>query len=367
MDSFELPLASAQAPADAALADLTSFRIGGRPARLIDCHTEAQVVAAVAEADDAGAPLLAIGGGSNLLAAERLDNLVVVRDRRGLCRAEERAGAVHLTVQAGASWDAVVALTVQRGWAGLAALSGIPGSAGATAVQNIGAYGAEVGQMIESIRAFDRHRQTIVELRQDQLDWSYRDSALKRSLAAGAGPTPRWVVLDLTFKLPVDRGGSPVNYEQLAASLGVKNGDQAPLAAIRQAVTEIRRAKGMILDPDDHDTWSAGSFFTNPVIDASAAAGLPPAAPQYPANGLVKTSAAWLITNAGIHRGEGVREGAAATTSTKHVLALTNRGGATCADILELAEWIADRVKDRFGIALTREPVLVDVRAPAAS
>jgi UDP-N-acetylmuramate dehydrogenase len=316
-------------------------------------------MSAVRRADQDGSPLLVIGGGSNLLAAEDLQGLTVVRDRRGGGRAETQNGLVHVTVEAGASWDALVALTVERGWAGLEALSAIPGSVGGTAVQNVGAYGAEVGEVIESARAFDRATDAVVELRADQLGFGYRDSALKRSLASDA-PTPRWVVLDLTFRLEAGRAASAVRYEQLAAELGEAAGAQAPLDAIRRAVIRIRRAKGMVLDAADHDTWSAGSFFTNPVVSPGVAAALPPTAPRFAAvDGAVKTSAAWLIAHSGVEAGQGVRPGARAAVSTKHVLALTNRGGATCADVLELAAWIQGRVEDKFGIALAREPVLV--------
>jgi UDP-N-acetylmuramate dehydrogenase len=359
VERFDLPLASPQATQGARLAELTSFRIGGRPERLINCFSQDELIAAIRQADAADQPLLVMGGGSNLLARDDLRGLTVVRDRRGAGRAERRNGLIEVTVDAGASWDALVALTVERGWAGLAELSAIPGSAGATAVQNVGAYGAEVSQVIDSLRAFDRAAQTVVELRPGQLDFSYRDSALKRSMVAGQ-PTPRWVILDLTFRLQGDRAGSSINYGQLAAQLGVAGGTEVPLDVLRRAVIDVRRGKGMVLRAGDHDTWSAGSFFTNPVIPAALAAALPAAAPRFAApDGAVKTSAAWLISQAGIGLGQGVRPGARATTSTKHVLALTNRGGATCDDVLELADWIVKRVADRFGITLIREPVLV--------
>ncbi|MDR2374440.1 MAG: UDP-N-acetylmuramate dehydrogenase [Bifidobacteriaceae bacterium] len=360
MDGFDLPVAGAPARPGAELAELTSFRIGGRPDRLIDCATEASLVAAVREADQDGRALLVMGGGSNLLAADRLTGLTVVRDRRGAAWAEERGGWARVTASAGASWDALVALAVERGWAGLAALSGIPGSVGAAPVQNVGAYGAEAADAIESVRVFDRKTDGIGELGPGELGFGYRDSALKRSMNQPASPTPRWVVLAVTFRLAAGRQEAPVRHDQLARALGVEPGQAAALAAIRRQVLAVRRAKGMVLDPADRDTWSAGSFFTNPVIPAAAARALPAGAPVFDAGaGLVKASAAWLIAHSGVAKGEGVSKGARAATSTKHVLALTNRGGATCADVEELADWIARRVRDRFGIELAREPVLV--------
>ncbi|MDR2564511.1 MAG: UDP-N-acetylmuramate dehydrogenase [Bifidobacteriaceae bacterium] len=367
MERLDLPLASPLVGPGASLAELTTFRIGGRPGRLVDCHTEADLTEAVREADVAGEALLVIGGGSNLLAAEDPGGLTVVRDRRGDVRAEEEGGRVLVTAAAGVAWDALVEWAVGRGWTGLEALSGIPGSVGAAPVQNIGAYGAEVGQAIESVRALDRLAGKIVRLGAAELGFSYRDSALKRSLGRMAGPTPRWVVLDVTFGIDAgtNAGAAAVRHDQLAAALGVRVGEAAELAAVRRAVLSIRRGKGMVLDPADHDTWSAGSFFTNPLVSAVVAGELPPAAPRFPAEGgLVKLSAAWLISNSGVGRGEGVRAGARATTSSKHVLALTNRGGATSADVLELADWIAARVADRFGVRLTPEPVIVPPAGP---
>jgi UDP-N-acetylmuramate dehydrogenase len=361
VERFDLPLASPGVGPDATLADLTSFRIGGRPGKLLDCTDQDSLIQAIQRADEAQRPLLVLGGGSNLLANQYLDGLTVVRDRRSAAwTGQRRPDQLSLVVQAGASWDALAALSVERGWSGLAALSGVPGSVGATPVQNVGAYGADVSQVIQSLRAFDRRSGTTVELDQAALGFGYRDSVLKRSLVASGDLTPRWVVLDVTFALELGTRTEPVRYGQVALALGVDQGQAAPLSAIRRTVLEVRRQKGMVLDAADHDTWSAGSFFTNPIITTERAAALPAAAPRYRAgDGLVKTSAAWLIAACGVERGQGLRAGARATTSGKHLLALTNRGGATDADILELAAWIAGRVRDRFGIELTREPVVV--------
>jgi UDP-N-acetylmuramate dehydrogenase len=343
----------------------------------------------VAEADAAGRPVLVLGGGSNLVVGEELGQLVVVRDRRAGARAAVGRKAVRVSVHGGAAWDALVAWTVERGWPALAPLSGVPGSVGALPVQNVGAYGASAGDLIELVRAYDRESGRVVEAPADQLQFGYRDSALKRSAAAYGGITPRWVVLEVTFALPQAGAGRPgapgadapagveVRYRQLADALGVPVAERAPGPAVRQAVLAIRRSKGMVLDPEDHDTWSAGSYFTNPVVPPAVAAGLPPEAPQFAAEaplapgtasdratgasaGWVKTSAAWLMTQAGVERGRGLSPAAKATTSSKHVLALTNRGGATAADVLALEAWIVERVRGRFGVSLTREPVLVN-------
>ncbi|MDR0626635.1 MAG: UDP-N-acetylmuramate dehydrogenase [Bifidobacteriaceae bacterium] len=365
---LELPLAAAPAPAHPVLSELTTFRIGGCPSRLVDATDQQALVGAIVEADKVGRPLLVMGGGSNLLAAEDLGELTVVRYRSSTATAKQASGGLELQVQAGASWDALVALTVERGWAGLAALSGIPGSVGATAVQNVGAYGAEVARAISALTAIDRLTGQVVRLDRDDLGFAYRDSALKRSVPQFGGMTPRWVVTDVSFRLQADQPEEPVCYVELAAALGVRLGEPAPLAAVRQAVLTVRRSKGMVLDPADHDTWSAGSFFTNPLITLSQAASLPPGAPRYQAaNGLVKVSAAWLISAAGVRRGQGLESGAAATASGKHVLALTNRGGATREDVLALADWIAARVRAQFGIQLSPEPVLVPPREGPSS
>jgi len=352
------------------LAELTTLRVGGPVDRVVDATTEAELVAAVREADRAGTPLLVLGGGSNLLAADEGFRGVVVRDRRrGVERTEQdaRAGAL-VTVPAGQPWDEVVATAVAEGWRGLEALSGIPGSTGATPVQNVGAYGQEVGETLESVRVHDRLDGRTRTLTVGELGLGYRTSVLKRSLTdprAGGGrtwgPTGRYVVLEVRFQLPLGTSSMPVRYAELARSLDVELGARVPAAEVREAVLALRRGKGMVLDEADHDTWSAGSFFTNPVLAPDEAdALLPPDAPRFPApDGMVKTSAAWLISRAGFDRGHGDPERAA--LSGKHVLALTNRGGARAADLVSLAREVRDGVRARFGVALVPEPVLLGV------
>ncbi|MEW1958603.1 UDP-N-acetylmuramate dehydrogenase [Kineococcus sp. NPDC059986] len=347
------------------LASLTTLRVGGPARRFVRAATEAELVAAVSQADAAGEPLLLVAGGSNLLVAdEGFDGTVVHVATEGVQVASEDAcGGGIVTVAAGHRFDDFVATAVQRGWAGVEALSGIPGSVGATPVQNVGAYGQEVAQTVETVRTWDR-----VERRQRtfvaaELEFDYRTSLLKRSRVAlnGRHPESRYVVLAVTFQFPLRANASEVRYPELARRLGVAVGDLAPAADVRRAVLELRRGKGMVWDPadrSDHDTWSAGSFFTNPVLSTEEAAALPSDAPRFPAgDGRVKTSAAWLIDHAGFGKGFGAP--GPATLSTKHTLALTNRGSATAADLLDLARTVADGVEERFGVRLVNEPVLV--------
>lgn len=364
------------------LADLTTLRVGGPIARYVEAHSEEEVIAAVTAADDDGVPLLVLGGGSNLLASDEAFPGTVVRDMRRGIRAESFstcAGAA-MEVPAGQPWDDVVALAVQEEWMGVEALSGIPGTTGATPVQNVGAYGQEVAETISSVRVWDRFERQPRLFALGELQLTYRDSLLKRSLrdpAVGGGrvwgPTGRWVVLEVAFQFRLASLSAPIRYAELARTLGVQPGDRVPSREVRAAVLELRRGKGMVLDAADHDTWSAGSFFTNPVVTAEQAATLPPDAPRFPVadhsaihqiggepvavEGLVKTSAAWLIAHAGFGKGHGLPGPAA--LSTKHVLALTNRGGATAADLRALADEVRGGVLAAFGIDLVPEPVIL--------
>ena len=333
---------------DVPLAGLTTLRLGGPARRLVDAETDEDVVSVVRDCDARGEPLLVLGGGSNLVVADSgFDGTVLQVATRGV---ETAADAPHgLTFAAGVDWDHAVALAVQEGYAGLEALSGIPGRAGAAPIQNVGAYGQEVAQTFARARVLDRRTGDVVELGPPQCRFGYRDSVFKH--------TDRYVVLAVALTLEHSRLGAPVRYAELARRLGVEVGERVLAADVRDAVLELRRGKGMVLDPDDHDTWSAGSFFTNPLLDAEAAAALPDDAPRWPErDGRVKTSAAWLIERAGYGKGYGER---AAQVSGKHTLALTNRGGATADDLLALAREIRDGVRERFGVTLVNEPVLV--------
>ncbi|MDT3395727.1 UDP-N-acetylmuramate dehydrogenase [Streptomyces sp. B1866] len=341
----------------APLAPLTTLRLGGPADRLVTATTDDEVADAVREADAAGTPLLVVGGGSNLVVADQGFPGTALRvATRGF-----RLDGTRLELAAGENWSDAVARTVEAGLAGIECLAGIPGSAGATPIQNVGAYGQEVSATLTEVVAYDRRARETVTIQAADCGLSYRHSRFK------ADPG-RHVVLRVRFALE-DAGGlsAPVRYAEVARALGVATGERVPAATARDTVLKLRAGKGMVLDPEDHDTWSAGSFFTNPVLtDAEYAAFLarvadrlgPEAAPPaYPAGeGRVKTSAAWLIDKAGFPRGYG---SGPARISTKHTLALTNRGGATTADLLALAREVVAGVADAFGVALVNEPVLV--------
>ena len=339
----------------------TTLRLGGPARRWVEATTEAELVEAVAAADRSGEPLLLLAGGSNLVVSDAgFEGTVVHVATRGFAVDPEvtpgdpACGGVGVRVAAGENWDTVVAQAVERGWVGIEALSGIPGSVGATPIQNVGAYGQEVAETVARVRTWDRVSGEIRTLANADCGFGYRDSRFK------AGPG-RFVVLDVTFQFTTGTLGAPVRYAELARRLDVEEGGRAPLADVRSAVLDLRRGKGMVLDPDDHDTWSAGSFFTNPRLARAEADGLPEGAPRFPqADGTVKTSAAWLIERAGFGKGYGLeRSGGRAGLSTKHTLALTNRGEASTDDLLTLAREIRDGVEQRFGVRLVSEPVLV--------
>jgi len=334
------------------LRDHTTLRLGGPARSWVRATTEDELVDAVRRADEAGDRVLVLGGGSNVVVAdEGFDGTVVEVATTGI-RADTEdddptCGGVVVTIAAGEDWDAFVATAVERRWVGVEALSGIPGSVGATPIQNVGAYGQEVSSTISRVRVWDRRLRGIRTFAAADCGFGYRTSRFK------ADPS-RHVVLDVTFQFRQGELGAPVTYAELARTLGVEPGTRAPQADVRRAVLALRTGKGMVLDADDHDTWSAGSFFTNPVLDAAS---IPPDAPAWPQpDGSVKTSAAWLIEHSGFGKGYGT---GAARLSTKHTLALTNRGGASTADLLALAREIRDGVEARFGIRLVNEPVLV--------
>ncbi|WP_381553661.1 UDP-N-acetylmuramate dehydrogenase [Streptomyces eurythermus] len=344
---------------DAPLAPLTTFRLGGPATRLVTAETDAEVIAAVREADDSGTPLLVIGGGSNLVIGDKgFDGTALRIATRGF---ELRGRTLELA--AGEVWSDAVARTVEAGLAGIECLAGIPGSAGATPIQNVGAYGQEVSSTITEVIAYDRRAGETVTLTNEECAFSYRHSRFK------ADPD-RYVVLRVRFGLE-DAGGlsAPLKYAETARALGVATGDRVPLADARETVLKLRAGKGMVLDPEDHDTWSAGSFFTNPILTGEQFAafharvrerlGEDAEPPAYPAGeGRTKTSAAWLIDKAGFTKGYGTGP---ARISTKHTLALTNRGGATTEDLLALAREVVDGVRAAFGVTLVNEPVTVGV------
>jgi len=345
------------------LADYTTIRLGGPARGFVRAGTEDELIDAVRSADAAGEPLLILGGGSNLVVSdEGFDGTVIQVATRGVTR---DAGPGVLTVAAGEEWDAVVARTVAEGLAGLECLSGIPGLAGATPIQNVGAYGQEVAETITQVRVYDRVTGDVSEMPNERCGFAYRTSRFRGS--------DRFVMLSVTFGLAVQVLSAPVRYAELAAALGVPVGGQVESAEAREAVIELRQRKGMVIDPADPDTRSVGSFFVNPVLDASALAAVEAAArarcrpgtrvPRFEVagsgGGLVKVPAAWLIEQAGF--GKGYNPGDGARISAKHTLALVNAGTASTAALLALARQIRDGVRDAFGVSLAPEPVLVGV------
>ncbi len=347
------PLAGPSLSADQRLADLTTLRVGGPARRLVTVRTAEELVQAVSAADEADEPVLVVAGGSNLLVSDDgFDGVVVLMRSSGFdVLSDDGCSGVSLRVAAGQPWDEVVAHAVAQGWVGIEALSGIPGATGSTPIQNVGAYGQEVAQTIASVRTWDRVERRQRTFAASECGFSYRHSRFKADPA-------RYLVLDVTFQLVHGTDSAPVRYAELARSLGVEVGERAPLADVRAHVLALRASKGMVLDATDHDTWSAGSFFTNPILATGVEA--PEGAPSYPAEGGSKTSAAWLIEHAGFAKGFGLPGPAA--LSTKHTLALTNRGSATADDLVALARTVRDGVRERFGITLVNEPVLVGLQ-----
>ena len=326
------------------LAPLTTLRLGGPAGSFLEARTEDEVVEAAR-----GASLILAGGSNVVIADEGIPGTVARIATRGV----ERDGT-RLTVAAGEDWDALVARCVAEGLQGFECLAGIPGSVGATPIQNVGAYGQEVAETVESVRVFDRETGRVEAMTAAACGFVYRGSVFRYH--------DRRVVLSVTFVLREDAVSGPLRYAELARALDVPVGGSAPLAEVREAVLALRRGKGMVIDPADPDSVSAGSFFTNPILapgayDAlreHAAPDVPPAWPE--PDGRIKTSAAWLIERAGFQRGYG---NGRVGISTKHTLALVNRGGATTAELMALAREIAAGVQERFGVALHPEPVLV--------
>ena len=333
------------------LAEHTTLRVGGPADRFVVATTERELIDAVTDCDERGEPVLVLGGGSNLLVADEGFRGTVVRvATTGINADVSSCGGAAVRVAAGENWDTFVAHAVEQEWIGVETLSGIPGSVGATPIQNVGAYGSDVSQTITSVRTWDRQERTQRTFPVVDCGFGYRTSRFKREPG-------RYLVLEVGFQFQLGSLGSPIAYPELANRLGTVPGKRVEAAKVRQAVLEIRRGKGMVLDEADHDSWSAGSFFTNPILDADDAALLPDEAPRFPdAEGRTKTSAAWLIQHAGFAKGHGDGE---ARLSTKHVLALTNRGAATASDLVALATEVRNGVAERFGIRLVPEVNLI--------
>jgi UDP-N-acetylmuramate dehydrogenase len=346
------------------LSDLTTAAVGGPAGKYVEARTEAEIIEAVRAADAAGEQLLIIGGGSNLLISDDgfPGTVLKIASEGFTVNAEDSCGGVSVVVQAGHNWDALVQHAVLHAWSGLEALSGIPGATGATPVQNVGAYGADVSQTIAAVRTWDRERNAVKTFTNSELKFGYRDSILKQTTVSGS---PRYVVLTVEFQLPLGRMSAPIRYAELARVLGVEQGQRAYSNDVRREVLRLRASKGMVLDPADRDTYSTGSFFTNPIVPPSVADGLPDNAPRYPGgpDGAVKLSAAWLIDKAGFGKGFGLEDGSIsggrASLSTKHTLAITNRGSASAADMVAIAREVRAGVVGRFGIELHPEPLLI--------
>jgi UDP-N-acetylmuramate dehydrogenase len=346
------------------LAPLTTLRVGPVASRVITCCSTEQVVTTLLHLDaeahsGACGPPLVLAGGSNLVIADTLTDLTVVR----LAADGISVDGNILRAEAGAVWDDVVVRAIAAGLGGLECLSGIPGSAGATPVQNVGAYGTEVADTITQVRLLDRRTGTVRWVRASDLLFGYRSSVLKHG---GGGLQLPAVVLEVEFALDASGRSAPLRYGELIAALDVSVGDRADPTVVREAVLGLRTRKGMVLDPVDHDTWSVGSFFTNPVVAPEyyqrLAASADRPVPHYPAPDGVKLAAGWLVEQAGFGKGypdPGTGETVRCRLSTKHALVLTNRGGATAADVVSLARTVRDGVRDMFGITLTPEPVLV--------
>ncbi len=344
------------------LAELTTMRVGGPIGHLVVAETTQELIRAVQEVDRAGEPLLVLSGGSNLLVSDEGFPGTVVRVATSgvTVESEDACSGATVRVAAGENWDQLVIRAVESGWSGIEALSGIPGLVGSTPIQNVGAYGQEVAQTIAQVRVWDRHQNQVRTLANSECQFTYRHSLFKAN--------PRYLVLEVVFQFPLADRSQPIGYADLAAGLGVELGARVPLAQAREAVLAQRRRRGMVLDSSDHDTWSCGSFFTNPVLsqeqwvqlERQVADRLGPEVrpPVYPAaDGTVKTSAAWLIERAGFGKGFGLPGPVA--LSTKHTLAVTNRGTATAADVLALARVVRDGVRAAFEVSLVNEPVLV--------
>lgn len=400
MNTADFPAAEPAAP-QRTFAQHTTARVGGPAGRWIVVENEHDAMEVLqshplpteAERAAGGDTLLVLGGGSNLLVSDSgFSGTVLQLAFTGISAQPSNprrhpashpashwrtvpevqgTDGVDVVIAAGHNWDEAVAWTVERGLTGLEALSGIPGAAGATPVQNVGAYGAEVSHTLVDARIWDRAEDELLTLTNEELEFGYRSSLLKRTTVAGS---PRYVVLSVRFRLTHQPGpalSAPVRYAELARSLELapdapEAERRASLAAVRDTVLQLRAGKGMVLDAADHDTWSTGSFFTNPIVTQDEAAELPEEAPKFPAGTdqdgqpLIKLSAAWLIDRCGCGKGFGADlVSGRASLSTKHTLAVTNRGAATTDDLLTVARAARDRVRDAFGITLRPEPVLI--------
>jgi UDP-N-acetylmuramate dehydrogenase len=334
-----------------ALSNFTTLKVGGPAQKIVHAHTEDELVEFVKAADKAGEQVLILGGGSNLLISDAGFAGTVIRvESKGNALDYDACSGGMIEVSAGEDWDKFVALTIEKGFADLESLSGIPGTIGGAPIQNIGAYGHEVSETIARVKAYDRKKGEITTFTNEQCQFSYRNSVFKSE----AG---RYVILNVTFQLRKGEQSLPITYDELAKFLSINIGDRAPVVEVRKAVLQLRGRKGMLIDAGDVNSNSAGSFFVNPILNKEMADKLPANAPRWPqTDGRVKTSAAWLMEHAGVSKGEKL---AGAQISSKHVLALTNSGDATAGDIVELAKMARAKVFEKFGVKLEAEVQLV--------
>lgn len=329
------------------LAELTTLRVGGTPSLLTIAATEKEIIEAVTKADEAGVEVLILGGGSNVVVADDFKGQVIKIANTGYENDSTVCAGAWVTVQAGHNWDDFVADCVKNGWLGVEGLSGIPGTVGATPIQNVGAYGQQVSETIAQVRAWNRETKKVDTIFAANCEFGYRTSIFKQY-------PNRWVILSVTFQLPLGDLSAPIKYNELAVFFNTELGHRVSANELRNAVLTLRSGKGMLLSETDNDSWSVGSFFMNPRVSQ-----VPQDAPAWPeSDGRYKVSAAWLIEQAGFGKGFGLNE--RATLSTKHTLAITNRGTATCADILELAKHVQDGVRAKFGIELSPEARLIN-------
>jgi len=330
------------------LAELTTMRLGGPATEYKVARTSERLVALIREADAAGKPVLVMGGGSNLVVGDQGFEGLVVQ----VATSRLKIHGEGITVDAGVEWDTVVETSLDAGLAGLEPLSGIPGSTGGTPVQNVGAYGTLMSDLLNRLTVYDRATGTIKQWASDRCGFgSHRQSVFKH--------TDRYVVLNVTFHLSRSTRSRPIHYAGLAERLGIAPSATAPTIEVRDAVLALRRERGMILDADDHDTWSVGSFFINPVL--TSVPGKARDCPQYPDPAGTKLSAAWLIDHAGFPCGYGHDWGGGTVAlSAKHALAVTNRGTATTAEVMKFAAHIREGVEQRFDIRLGPECDLVN-------
>ena len=332
------------------LSDFTTLKVGGPAKNLVHARSEDELISAIKEADSTKSPLLILGGGSNILVGDQgFAGTVIKIETSGNSFEIDACSGGTLTVSAGEDWDKFVAFTIEKGLANLESLSGIPGTVGGAPIQNIGAYGHEVAEVIARVRTFDRQLGEVKTFSAIECEFGYRTSKFKKE-------SGRYVILDVTFQLRRGEESLPVQYSELAKELGVEIGARVPIAKLREVVLKLRGAKGMLLGTGID---SAGSFFTNPILSADAAAKLPAEAPRWPqADGRVKTSAAWLMEHSGMEKGFKL---AGAQISPKHVLALSNAGDATAADLVALAKEARAKVLNKFGINLEPEVQFVGV------